>query len=75
MWVSRLGVFIWAIVMGCAMSVAQKASINVNFLITIIGALLLSGGDYSTAVQACHRPLIRMPVMSCLRQQQAGLHN
>ena len=38
MWVSRIMVFVWAIVMGCAMSVAQVASINVNFLITIIGA-------------------------------------
>ena len=37
-WVSRIMVFVWAIVMGCAMSVAQVASINVNFLITIIGA-------------------------------------
>lgn len=36
--VSRIMVFVWAIVMGCAMSVAQVASINVNFLITIIGA-------------------------------------
>ena len=37
-WVSRIMVFVWAVVMGCAMSVAQVASINVNFLITIIGA-------------------------------------
>ena len=37
-WVSRIMVFVWAVVMGCAMSVAQVAGINVNFLITIIGA-------------------------------------
>ena len=36
--VSRVAVFVWAVVMGIAMSVAQVANINVNFLITIIGA-------------------------------------
>ncbi|KAK9840778.1 hypothetical protein WJX81_004136 [Elliptochloris bilobata] len=39
-WVSRIMVFVWAIVMGCAMSVAQVANINVNFLITIIGVIV-----------------------------------
>ena len=38
--VSRVGVCIWAIIMGCAMSIAQAATINVNWLITIIGALI-----------------------------------
>jgi len=37
-WVSRIAVLVWAIIMGIAMSVAQVANINVNFLITIIGA-------------------------------------
>jgi hypothetical protein len=37
-WVSRVAVLVWAIIMGIAMSVAQVANINVNFLITIIGA-------------------------------------
>ncbi len=36
--VSRVAVFVWAVIMGIAMSVAQVANINVNFLITIIGA-------------------------------------
>ena len=40
--VSRVGVCIWAIIMGCAMSIAQAATINVNWLITIIGALIVS---------------------------------
>lgn len=36
--VSRIAVCVWAVVMGCAMCIAQAASINVNWLITIIGA-------------------------------------
>ena len=36
--VSRVSVCIWAIIMGIAMSIAQAATINVNWLITIIGA-------------------------------------
>lgn len=35
--VSRVSVCIWAIIMGIAMSIAQAATINVNWLITIIG--------------------------------------
>lgn len=37
-WVSRVGVCVWAIIMGAAMCIAQAAGINVNWLITIIGA-------------------------------------
>lgn len=36
--VSRIGVCVWAVIMGIAMTIAQAASINVNWLITIIGA-------------------------------------
>ena len=36
--VSRIAVCVWAIIMGCAMCIAQAANINVNWLITIIGA-------------------------------------
>ena len=35
--VSRISVCVWAVIMGCAMSIAQAATINVNWLITIIG--------------------------------------
>lgn len=38
--VSRASVCFWAIVMGCAMSIAQAATINVNWLITIIGVFV-----------------------------------
>ena len=37
--VSRVGVCVWAVIMGCIMSIAQVAGINVNWLITIIGAI------------------------------------
>ncbi|BDA49838.1 Urea-proton symporter DUR3 [Coccomyxa sp. Obi] len=38
--VSRVGVCVWAIVMGAAMCIAQAAGINVNWLITIIGVFV-----------------------------------
>ncbi|KAK9904775.1 hypothetical protein WJX75_002276 [Coccomyxa subellipsoidea] len=38
--VSRIAVCVWAVVMGCAMCIAQAASINVNWLITIIGVFV-----------------------------------
>ena len=37
MWVSRIGVIVWALFMGVIMSVAQFANINVNWLVLIIG--------------------------------------
>lgn len=40
--VSRVGVCVWAIVMGAAMCIAQAAGINVNWLITIIGTPITS---------------------------------
>lgn len=36
--VSRVGVCVWAVIMGAIMCIAQVAGINVNWLITIIGA-------------------------------------
>ncbi len=38
MLVSRVGVCVWAVIMGAIMCIAQDAGINVNWLITIIGA-------------------------------------
>lgn len=39
--VSRIAVAVWAVIMGCAMCVAQVAQINVNWLVLLIGALLV----------------------------------
>ena len=36
---SRIAVCVWALIMGAIMCIAQVAGINVNWLITIIGAM------------------------------------
>ena len=38
--VSRIAVAVWAIIMGCAMCIAQVAQINVNWLVLLIGVPL-----------------------------------
>ena len=44
----------WAVIMGIAMSIAQAATINVNWLITIIGARRCVFSPLSCPFQATH---------------------
>ena len=39
-WVSRIGVVVWSIIMGIAMTVVQAANININWLINSIGVFV-----------------------------------
>ena len=39
-WVSRIGVVVWSLVMGIAMAVVQAANININWLINSIGVFV-----------------------------------
>lgn len=39
-WVSRIGVVVWSLVMGIAMTVVQAANININWLINSIGVFV-----------------------------------
>ena len=52
--VSRVSVCVWAIIMGCAMSIAQAATINVNWLITIVGSPSLPPAGAMTCGVAVH---------------------
>jgi hypothetical protein len=49
--VSRVLVCVWAIIMGAIMCIAQATNINVNWLITIIGALVAGGWWVSTLLE------------------------
>lgn len=66
--VSRVGVCCWAVFMGALMCVAQVANINVNWLITIIGALPWSVFAFVPFVAlACPlAPEINLPYMLVL---------
>ena len=39
-WVSRIGVVVWSIIMGISMTVVQAANININWLINSIGVFV-----------------------------------
>ena len=76
-WVSRIGVVVWSIIMGIAMTVVQAANININWLINSIGVFV--GGAVPPLIfvltwrrcnrafaTSCEVPLILMTRLSTL---------